>query len=106
MSTTASRPPWFYRFMMSFIGLFDRWLHLSCRSFTQLASEKHERKLSAMERFRQALHRMMCGMCRLAEKRLDRIHSLTHDIGHDHQDEVLSAEARERIRQAMDETEL
>ncbi len=98
------RPGLVYRMMMSFIGLFDRWLHLSCRSFIQLASEKHERPLSRTERFRQGVHRLMCSICRVQEKRMDQLRSLARDVGRfaaeDSRDH-LAPDAEARIRQAM-----
>jgi len=98
------RPGLFYRWMMAFIGLFDRWLHLSCRSFVRLASQKYERPLGRGERLRQALHRMMCRICRVQERRMDQLRTVTHELGRDvaaSPEVELSAEARERIRQAV-----
>lgn len=102
----SKRTGWFYRMMMGFIGLFDRWLHLSCRSFTRMASEKHERPLSKGERFRQAIHRLMCRMCRIHERRMDRMHLLVREMANDPDHpphEELSPEARKRIIEAMRE---
>jgi hypothetical protein len=100
------RPGWFYRWMMAFLGLFDRWLHLSCRSFIRLASEKYERPLGLGERMRQAMHRMMCSICSIQEWRMDQLRALAHDVGHHATDDAqaeLSPEAVERMRKAMAE---
>jgi hypothetical protein len=101
---TPRRPGLFYRVMMAFLGLFDRWLHMSCRSFVQVASESHERKLTRVERFRQAVHRLMCRMCRVQEQRLAQIRTLAQDLGHtghEHSQACLCSEAKERIKLAM-----
>lgn len=98
------RPGLFYRVMMGFLGLFDRWLALSCRAFIQLASEKYERPLKLGERARRTVHRMMCGICRLQERRMDQLHALAHDVGlHAAEDSgaELSSESVERMRRAM-----
>jgi hypothetical protein len=97
------RPGLIYRWMMAFIGLFDRWLHLSCRSFIELASEKHERPLRRGERIRQGFHRLICRICRVQERRLDQLRRLAREAAED--DAVLDAElspaARERIGRAV-----
>ncbi len=111
-----TRPPqhrlgWFYRWSMAFIGLFDRWLHLSCRAFIQVASEKYDRPLSLVERIRQALHRAMCRVCRIQEQHMDQIHTLAKELAHPDEpsgaagseagDIALSEGARARIRRAL-----
>ena len=108
MSTNARRRPhrpgWLYRWMMAWVGLFDRWLHLSCRSFIRRASEQYERPLNLGERLGQALHRAICRLCRLQEQRMGQLRSLAHELGRDTSDVPgieLSAEAAERIRRAM-----
>ncbi len=109
MSATKPHPRrlgWFYHVTMAFLGLFDRWLHLSCRSFVQVASEKHERPLTRWERVRQAIHRAMCGVCRVNEQRMDALRELVQEVSRsagDDLDATLSEEARARIRAAMAE---
>lgn len=101
-----SRLPWHYRWMMGLLGLFAPWLDLSCRSFMHLASEKHERELHPGERLRQGMHRAMCSVCRVQERHLDQLRDLAHeavDSALDEQEEQLSDEATDRIRQAMAE---
>ena len=93
-----------YRVMMAFLGLFDRWLHLSCRSFALLASESHERELTRGERFRQAMHRAMCRLCRVQERRLETLRALAQDLGspdHEHTEACLCGDTKERIKEAM-----
>jgi hypothetical protein len=115
MSKTKPRKPgWFYRWMMAFLGLFDRWLHLSCKSFIQLASEKYERPLEKGEKIRQAMHRGVCSLCRVQEQRMEQLRELAVSIGEeaaveDADEDVdkapavhLSPEAVDRIRQSMD----
>ena len=106
MNGVPRRPGWFYRWMMAFLGLFDRWLHLSCRAFIQLASEKYERPLRRGERMRQAFHRGMCRLCRVQERHMDQLRTLARDVGQEVAeipDVKLSPEATERTRRAMAE---
>ncbi|MBI5490438.1 MAG: hypothetical protein HY905_24095 [Deltaproteobacteria bacterium] len=77
------RPGRMYRWMMAFIGLFERWLHLSCRAFSQLASAAIERRLTRGERMRQAVHRTMCGLCRTHERHVHQLHAVAHELAHD-----------------------
>lgn len=98
------RPGRCYRAVMGFLGLFDRWLHLSCRAFIRLASEKHERPLTLGERRRQTVHRLMCGICRLQERRMEQLLTLAHDVAHHSGEDSraeLSPESIERMRRAM-----
>ena len=97
------RPNLLYRMMMSFIGRFDRRLHLSCRSFIRLASEKYERPLGRLERFRQVVHRMMCRICRIQERHMDQLQALTGEI-REREDgaEPLSDMAKQRIQNALE----
>jgi hypothetical protein len=100
------RPGWLYRWMMAFLGLFDRWLHLSCRSFIGLASDKYERPLGWGERLRQTMHRAMCRLCRIQERRMDQLRALAHEVAHQADDDAhaeLSPQALERMRTAMAE---
>jgi len=90
--------------MMAFLGLFDSWLHMSCRAFVLLASEANERELTRTERWRQAMHRAMCRMCRVQEARLEKLRALAQDLGRsapERSEACLCEEARERIREAM-----
>ena len=103
-SVTPRRPPLLYRVMMAFIGLFDRWLHMSCRAFIRLASAGFDRELTRREQFRQSLHRAICGLCRTQERRLARIRDLTREMGHAPETVravSLSSEAAERLRDAV-----
>ena len=102
------RPGWFYRVMMAFLGLFDRWLYLSCRSFIHTSSQKYERPLRRGEKIRQSLHRAMCAICRVQEQRMDQIRELARDIGRSDEadlDATLDDEATARIRSAMTATQ-
>ncbi|MBI5505175.1 MAG: hypothetical protein HY899_10270 [Deltaproteobacteria bacterium] len=100
------RLPRLHRCIMGFIGLFDRWLHMSCRAFIRLVSEKYERPLSPGERVRHALHWAICRFCRIQERRMAHLRALAHEIGEDRPDDgdaELSADAIEKIRRAMAE---
>lgn len=98
------RPGLFYRLMMGLLGLFDRWLHLSCRAFARLASARRERALTRGERFRHALHRSMCRICRNHEQHMEQIAALTREVGGGTESlppAELGEESRERMRIAM-----
>ena len=98
------RPALSYRLMMGLMGPFEYWLNLTCKSFIRLASEKYERPLTTGERVRQAIHRVMCGICRVQERRLEQIRALTLEIGRVSLEDTniqLSPEARDRIRNAL-----
>jgi len=98
------RLPLFHRCVMGFVGLFDRWLQMSCRSFTRLASVRHERPLRGPERLRHTLHWAICRFWRLQDRRMAQLRILAHEIGSGLDDDgraELSAEAVERIRRAM-----
>lgn len=100
------RPGWSYRWMMAFLGLFDRWLRLSCRRFVRLASDKHERPLALGERMRQSMHRAMCSLCRIQERHMDWLRALARELGSHAADEdraELSSESVAKIRRAMAE---
>ena len=103
-SPGTSKPSWLYRQMMGFLGLFDRVLFMSCRSFIRLTSAKYERPLRATERLRRAMHRAMCRICRTQERRMDQLHALAQELGHRAADEAeakLSPQSIERLRKAM-----
>lgn len=98
------RPNWLYRCANVFIGPLEYWLNLTCQSFIRLASEKYERDLTKAERFRQAIHRAMCAICRAQERRLGQIRAVVREISREPLDDAnvqLSPEARERIRNAL-----
>lgn len=82
-------------------------LHMTCRQFIQRASEKYERPLGPWERLRQAAHRALCEICRIHEQRMDKLRALTQEIARAAPDQPagdvhLDAEAKARIRAAMD----
>jgi hypothetical protein len=102
------RPNWLYRWMNVLFGPLNHWLHMSCRSFIRRASDKYERPLGRGERVLQAMHRAMCRLCRIQERRMDQLHTLAREIGRDAGDDAeveLSPEARGRMRTAMQEAE-
>jgi len=95
---------WTYRWMMGLVGYFERWLLMSCRTFTRLASEKHERPLTRFERTRQRLHRLVCEVCRTQERRLERLRDLVREIAADTDEFAtvrLTESAARAIRDAM-----
>jgi hypothetical protein len=102
----ARRPGWLYRAMMSMVGFFEPILFMSCRAFIRLASQKYERPLWLGERMRQAMHRAVCRICRLQERRMDQLRGLARELGRqafeDSQAE-LSPESLQRLRAAMAE---
>ncbi len=113
MTGPKRRPPrlgWLYHVMFGFLGLFDRWLRLSCRAFATLASARLERPLRWGEQVSHRLHRGMCHLCRLHEQRLEQVHRLALEVGRAERDldldrrephEELGPEARDRMRAAI-----
>ena len=103
---TFRRPGRMYRWMMSFLGLFERFLYLSCRAFAELASAALERRLSRGERMRQAVHRSMCGLCRKHKRHLLNLHAAAHALARADDlpvDTRFSAERLDRIRKTLGE---
>ncbi len=99
-----AHPNWLMRSMMAFLSLFERWVDLTCRSFTELTSESFERELTRFERLRQAMHRGMCSVCSLHERRQRQLRTLARDSARTSAETPraqLSTDATERIRQAM-----
>lgn len=70
------KPPHLYRLMAVLAGPLERVLGITCRDFTQLASEKLDRPLTPGERRRYFLHRLLCDICRRQEKRIQQINRL------------------------------
>jgi hypothetical protein len=98
------RPGWLYRWMMGLAGLCEPLLFMSCRSFIQLASARYERPLGRAERVRHAMHRAICRICRIQERRMDQLRALALSLGHhamEESDATLSPEAIERMRHAL-----
>lgn len=111
MSAGAASPPprssWLRRAVAAFVGLLERWLSLSCRSFIRRASEALDRPLGPGERVRQTMHRLMCRVCRTQERRMGQLQALARELGTSALDDgraELSDERAERIRRALDET--
>jgi hypothetical protein len=98
------RPGWLYRWMMGLMGLCERLLFMSCRSFIQLTSARYERPLRSAERMRHAMHRAICRICRIQERRMAQLRTLARGLGQhgmDESDATLSPEAIARMRHAM-----
>lgn len=115
-SRSLRRPNRRYRFMMTIIGPLLRLLRHGCQSFARCVSDQFERPLSRVERFRQAMHRMMCSLCRTHEQRMQQLHRLTlelssmppepdnrpvGDAATDTRTTALSKDAQERMRRAL-----
>ena len=80
------------------------WFELTCKSFIRRASDSYERPLKPGEKIRQVIHRFMCRICRLQERRMHQLHALAHELGQaspDEGDARLSPDTVERIRRAM-----
>ena len=90
------------------MGLFDPVFGSSCRTFVQLSSKSLDEPLPFIQRVQHKLHRFMCKMCRVQEKRMKRIHALTQDIASPDGDSPraeppleLSPDSLARIRDAI-----
>lgn len=91
---------------MAILGRLEYWLNLDCKSFIRLASDRFERPLHRRERFRQAIHRAICHLCRLHEKRMDQLHRLVYEVARSeggNSKPQLTPTTVERIRRAMDQ---
>ncbi len=98
------RPGWLYRVMTALIGLLAPRLHVSCRAFMRLASEKYERPVRPAERTRQSMHRATCRIRRVQERRMDQPRLLAQDVARHGADDVqatLPPESVHRMRRAM-----
>jgi hypothetical protein len=102
----SRRPGLLYRAMMSVVGLLEPLLFMSCRAFIRLASERYERPLWPGERTRQAMHRAVCRICRLQERRMNQLRELARELGHrggEGAEAELSSESLRRLRAAVAE---
>jgi len=80
---------------------------LTCKEVSYLASKKLDKKLSLGERLGLILHTAMCGMCRHYVRDIEVLHQLMLKAGKKGQallpdSAKLSAQSRERIKQALD----
>jgi predicted anti-sigma-YlaC factor YlaD len=80
---------------------------LSCKETSLLVSQARDRRLSWAERIRVRLHLWMCSQCRRFERQLNWLNGLTGRLERAPEElmeeqQELSAEARERIRQAIE----
>ena len=76
----------------------------SCKEASRLASEGLDRKLSLTERLELRAHLLICGACRRYRRQLLALARLVKERGADgiaSSGEVLSKEARDKIRSAM-----
>ena len=80
---------------------------LSCKDASRLTSDSQERKLGLRERLNLRMHLWMCVNCRRFERQIQfmrkALHLLSRRAESDMDDIELSAEARERIRKALNE---
>lgn len=80
---------------------------LSCKDTTRLVSDSQERKLSLRERLNMRMHLWMCVNCRRFERQMHFMRKALHLLGRRAESDTdgieLSAEARERIRKALNE---
>ena len=78
----------------------------NCREVTRLVSEGLDRELPFLSRLSLRLHLVMCGGCRRFARQLRFLHEAVRQhvaAGQPADAAVLSAEAKERIRQRLEE---
>ncbi len=81
----------------------------NCREVTRLVSEGLDRDLPFLSRLALRLHLLMCGGCRRFARQMRLLHETVRKhvaAGQPADAAVLSAEAKERIRQQMEEENL
>ena len=86
------------------LGPVEKALGVSCRDFTRLASAKLDQPLSAGERSRYLLHRLICDICRRQERRMRQVNALAAESlrrASSTTEAQLDAAARERIRERV-----
>jgi hypothetical protein len=85
----------------------ELWLGITCRDFTTLTSAELETPLSTAERLRRAMHRAMCSVCRLHEKRQHQLRALAHELSNHPPDDdaELPHDAKARLRSALEAAE-
>ncbi len=80
---------------------------LTCKEASHLVSQNQDRPLSFNERLGLRMHLWMCANCRRFERQIGLMRRLLHlsvrSAETEAADTQLSAEARERIRQAIEE---
>jgi hypothetical protein len=80
---------------------------LTCKEASHLVSQNQDRPLSFNERMGLRIHLWMCVNCRRFERQIGLVRRLLRQpirsAGTEAADTQLSAEARERIRQAIEE---
>ena len=100
------RPPAFYRAMTTLIGPLEHWLGLGCRSYTRLASERLDRRLTLRDRLVCRLHWLICSICRAQNRRTEHLHELFKLAGGGQKlcdSAKMSDEAREKMRRQLAE---
>jgi hypothetical protein len=74
---------------------------LTCKEASRLVSHRQDRPLSFRERWKLRIHLWMCGNCRRFERQIGLMRRLLRQVSRRAEievaDQVLSAEARERI---------
>ncbi len=98
------KTPMVYRLFAAVAGPLEKILGITCRDFTQLASAKLDQPLSAGERSRYLLHRLLCDICRRQENRMRQLNHLASATLRQAGDDAmvtLDDEARERIRKRI-----
>lgn len=76
---------------------------LSCKQVTRLVSQSHDRRLSAMERWRVRMHLWYCLGCRRFVRQMKFLSMATQRLVAEQGVKRLSPAARDRIRRSLDE---
>ena len=77
----------------------------SCKEATRLQSAALDRKLTLSQRFGLRIHLVLCKWCRRYGKQITLLRSTTQRYAHNEQNsppQLLSPEARERIKQRLE----
>lgn len=90
--------------MSNLIG--KMWKQVTCRRYTELASKSLDQPLTGREKVSFWLHHFICTFCRRSTRQLKVIEQAAQRISsepglYSNSDDGLSAEAKERIKEAL-----
>lgn len=77
---------------------------MSCRDATYLHGKQKEGKLSFTEALGLKIHLLLCSLCRLFFKQLDKLEEQAHIFSHTHESNAtLDMATKEKMKQALQE---
>lgn len=79
---------------------------LTCRDVSRLVSDKLERELPKLTRWRMRLHLLLCPQCKRYAQQVEFMHQVAADLFRELRDEIpgtvgLSETARQRIKESL-----